>query len=125
MTALEVYAILNKKIQGGGSGGSSTTIKPSDKNGYLNVDGQDVLIYDDSKLVASKTSSEWATSSDIPNQGSILIEWKTDGSYSLKVGDGVNSFSNLDYVITPFSKATILDIILTAKKNIGDTDMNP
>ena len=47
-----------------------------------------------------KTTEEWATtySSLIPYDGELVIEKCADGTEKAKIGDGVNTFSGLNYV---------------------------
>lgn len=48
-------------------------------------------------LQVNKTTAEWGTTSDVISKGLLCVEFLTDGSVKLKVGDGVNSWTDLPY----------------------------
>ena len=46
----------------------------------------------------TKTTSEWESVTEIPAKGTICVETTTDGNTKIKIGDGVNAFSGLEYI---------------------------
>ena len=48
-------------------------------------------------LLKNKTSEQWAADKDVQRKGCACVEWATDGKTKLKIGDGVNTFSELPY----------------------------
>ena len=49
-------------------------------------------------IQVNKTTAEWASFSEVVSKGVLCIEWTTNGSVLLKIGDGVDTWGNLPYV---------------------------
>lgn len=62
-------------------------------------------------------TDQWLSSNVIPRDGELIIEKSTtDGTYKLKIGDGVNQFASLPYVTSGYVKT----ITLLADAWVGD-----
>ena len=54
-------------------------------------------------------TDQWLASDIIPKDGELIIEKATaDGTYKLKIGDGVNKFASLPYVTSGYAKTITL-----------------
>lgn len=49
-------------------------------------------------LLVNKTTEEWASEETVISKGLPCVEFATDGSVKLKIGDGVNQYKSLKYV---------------------------
>ena len=63
------------------------------------------------------TTEQWIETDVIPMDGELIVEKSTaDGTYKLKIGDGVNEFEALPYVTSGYAKS----VTLLADAWVGD-----
>lgn len=48
--------------------------------------------------LVNKTTEQWALETNVPVKGCPCVEWTVSGKPKLKIGDGSNTFADLEYV---------------------------
>lgn len=61
--------------------------------------------------LVNKTTAEWAAESTVPFKSCPCIEFTADGKTKLKIGDGVNVFTDLPYISDDLTAATIVSAL--------------
>lgn len=61
--------------------------------------------------LVNKTTTEWATETTIPFKSCPCVEFTTDGKTKLKIGDGVNTFTDLPYVADNLTASAIISTL--------------
>lgn len=69
-------------------------------------------------LICNDTTANWATSAKVLLKGEMAIEFATDGTPKIKVGDGTNTFAALPYAaMTPAEVSTAITDAVNAAKH--------
>ena len=69
-------------------------------------------------LICNDTTANWATSAKVLLKGEMAIEFTSDGSPKIKVGDGTNTFAALPYAaMTPAEISTAITTAVSAAKH--------
>lgn len=61
--------------------------------------------------LVNKTSAEWASEMKIPIKGCPCVEFTENGKTKLKIGDGVNTFTDLSYVADELTASAIISAL--------------
>ena len=56
----------------------------------------------------NKTTTQWASETSIPIKGCPCVEWTDSGKPKMKIGDGVNDWSNLPYLADDLTASVII-----------------
>lgn len=62
-------------------------------------------------MLLNHTTDEWSTITDVVPLGCPCLEYREEGSFKLKIGDGIHSFSELDYLECDLDKMSIIDAL--------------
>ena len=69
------------------------------------------VTFDTKIALVNKTTSEWIVETTIPIKGCPCIEWTSSGNPKMKVGDGVNTWNNLEYISDTLTAAVIISAL--------------
>lgn len=58
--------------------------------------------------LVNKTTTQWASETSIPIKGCPCVEWTDSGKPKMKIGDGVNDWSNLPYLADDLTASAII-----------------
>lgn len=61
--------------------------------------------------LVNKTTEEWQLETTVPFKGCPCVEFTTDGKTKLKIGDGINLYTELPYVADELSASLILSAL--------------
>lgn len=69
------------------------------------------VTFDTKIALVNKTTSEWIVETTIPIKGCPCIEWTSSGNPKMKVGDGVNTWNNLEYISDTLTASVIISAL--------------
>lgn len=69
------------------------------------------VTFDTKIALVNKTTSEWTVETTIPIKGCPCIEWTSSGNPKMKVGDGVNTWNNLEYISDTLTASVIISAL--------------